>query len=279
MSRALDLGIDMIDASDMYTGGESEKLIGNFVKGRREDVILTTKAGREAETHPDTPPNRAGASRKNIMYRLQQSLERLQTDYIDLYYVHKYDIAVPLEETMRTLDYLVRLGKIRYIACSNFDAEQIDESRAIADKLGLENFIAVQNSYSLFDQEMEEKVIPYCRNNGLGTLAYSPLSGGFLAGRYERNSPPPPGSRATYRPPSWMKSKITEENFRKLDKIKKVAKIAGVSLPILAISWILREGKANCAVVGASDPSQLDDPVKAVEAKLPTEITSELKDL
>ena len=142
----------MIDTSDLYTGGESEKVIGEWVSGRREDVILSTKAGREIDVDPNTPENKAGCSRKNIIYRLEQSLEKLQTDYIDLYYVHKYDEEVPLEETMRTLDSLVKRGKIRYIACSNYDADQISESRDIAQQLGLENYIAVQNCYILFER-------------------------------------------------------------------------------------------------------------------------------
>jgi aryl-alcohol dehydrogenase-like predicted oxidoreductase len=279
MARALDLGIDMIDTSDLYTGGESEKIIGEFVKGRREDVILTTKVGKEADSYPDTPPNRAGCSRKNIIYRLEQSLEKLQTDYIDLYYIHKYDSAVPLEETMRTLDSLVKQGKIRYIACSNYNAEQIAESRQIAEKLGLENYIAVQNSYNLFDREMERRVIPYCLAYGLGTLAYSPLFGGFLAGRYERDAPPPAGSRATYKPPGWLKRYGTEENFRELDKIKSVARSAGLTLSVLALSWVLREGRASCAIVGASDANQLDEPVRATETKLAPEVVSQLEEL
>lgn len=279
MSRALDLGIDMIDTSDLYTGGESERVIGEWVKGRREDVILTTKAGRETEVYPNTPENRAGCSRKNIIHRLEQSLEKLQTDYVDLFYVHKYDEDVPLQESMRTLDSLVKQGKIRYIACSNYSAEQIRESRDIAHRLGLENYIAVQNCYNLFEREMEEKVIPYCQQNGLGTLVYSPLSAGFLAGRYDRNTPPPTGSRATYKPPSWSKRNITEERFRMLDKVKKVASRAEVSLPILALSWVLRQDRADCAVVGASNPSQLDDQIKAVDTRLSSEILSELEEL
>ena len=277
LSRALDLGIDMIDTSDLYTGGESEKVIGEWINGRREDVILTTKAGRELDVNPNIHPNRAGCSRKNIMYRLERSLEKLHTDYIDLYYIHKYDESVSLEETMRTLDSLVKQGKIRYIACSNYDAEQIRESQSIADRFGLENYVAVQNCYNLFEREMEDKVIPYCQRNGLGTLAYSPLSSGFLAGRFERNMPPPPGSRATYRPPSWSKRNITEERFRLLDKVKKVAAKVQVSLPTLALSWVLRQGKADCAIVGASNPSQLDDPIKAVDTRLSPEVESELE--
>ena len=276
MSRALDLGINMFDTADSYTKGNSEKVIGEFIKGRREDVIVATKVGRESfYNEPD--PNRLSVSRKNIIYQLNQSLSRLQTDYIDLYYMHQYDASIPLEETMRTLDPLVKAGKIRYIACSNYSAEQIKESREIAQKFGLENYIAVQNEYSLFEQEADTDLIPYCVEHGVGVLAYSPLYGGVLAGRYERGKPPPQGSRATYRQPAWWNRVNNEENFRKLEKIKSVADNAGLSLPVLAIAWILREQRVTTAVMGASKPEQLEESCKAVDVKLSSQTIDELK--
>jgi 1-deoxyxylulose-5-phosphate synthase len=278
MTRALDLGIDMFDTSDMYGNGESEKIIGQFIKNRRDDVIIATKAGREADYNRDVPPNKTSVSRKNIVYRLEQSLKKLQTDYVDVFYVHKYDPEIPLEETMTTIDSLVEQGKIRYVACSNYTSEQLAESRRTADRLGLENFIAVQNKYNIFDREMEDNVIPYCLGNGVGTLAYSPLGQGFIAGRYERGKPPPPGSRATYRPS--MLNKLNDEtNFRRLDKIKDVAVRTGVSVPALSVAWILREGRLTTAVVGASKPEQLDDSATAADIKLASETIAELNEL
>lgn len=279
MTRALDLGIDFIDTASVYTQGNSEKIIGQFAKGRRSDVIIATKAGLEGNMRPNTHPNKSSVSRINILYRIKQSLESLQTDYIDLFYVHKFDPTIPLEETMTTLDTLVKQGKVRYIACSNYTSEQMAESRTIAERLGLENFIAVQNEYNLFEREMESSVIPYCATNGLGTLGYSPFASGLLAGRYEKGKPPPAGSRATYKPAGWLEGRIDEEKYRKIEKIRSVAGKAGLSLPMLSLSWALRENGVNTAIVGASRPEQLDECSKAVEVKIPTDTASDLKSI
>ena len=279
MTRALELGIDMFDTADVYTDGGSEQIIGKFIKDRREEVIIATKVGMEVDVDRKTTPNKFSVSRKNIIYRLEQSLKNLQTSYVDLFYVHKYDSEIPLEETMTTLDSLVKQGKIRYIACSNYTKDQLAESREVANRLDLENFIAVQNKYNIIDREMENDVIPYCLENGVGTLAYNPLSGGFLAGRYERGKPPPAGSRATYRPPAWFGRVNNETNFQKLDKIKEAAAKSGVTLPVFAIAWALRENRLTTAIVGASKPEQFDDSVKAVDSKLSAEVLNSLKAL
>lgn len=276
MARALELGIDMFDTADTYTDGESERIIGEFVKDRREDVIITTKVGHENYGNHTAPPNKFGLSRKNIIYRLEHSLKKLQTSYVDLYYVHRYDSDVPIEETLTTLDSLVNQGKIRYIACSNYTKEQLEESRLVASKLGLENFVAIQNRYNLLDREMESNVIPYCSLNGIGTLAYSPLASGFLAGRYERGKAPPVGSRATFRPASWLSKFNDGTDFQKLEKIKAVAAKLGVTVSVLALAWILNEGKVTSAIVGASKPDQLDESSKAPETRLSNEVLEDL---
>ena len=278
MSRALDLGIDFFDTASVYTQGNSEKVIGQFVKGRRSDVIIATKAGMEGNMRPNTHPNKSSVSRMNILYRVKQSLESLQTDYIDLFYVHKFDPNIPLEETMTTLDTLVKRGTVRYIACSNYSSEQIAESRNIVERLGLENFIAVQNEYNFFEREIESSVIPYCAKNGIGTLGYSPLASGVLAGRYEKDRPPPVGSRATYKPKGWLDEHTDEEKFRRLEVIKNVASKTGLSLPTLSISWALRENGVNTVIVGASRPEQLDDCAKAVDVRLSSQIVDDLKE-
>ncbi|MGI0090741.1 MAG: aldo/keto reductase [Nitrososphaerales archaeon] len=275
MGRALDLGMNMFDTADCYTKGNSEKIIGQFIKDRREEVIVTTKVGKEFITG-EANPNRLSVSRKNIIYQLGQSLSRLQTDYVDLYYIHQYDAGVPLVETMKTLDSLVKAGKIRYIACSNYSAEQIKESQEIAQKFGLENYIAVQNEYSLFERGIEAEVIPYCLQHGVGVLAYSTLSGGVLAGRYESGKSPPQGSRATYRQPSWWSTMNSVDNFRKLENVKGAADKAGLRLPVLAIAWVLREQRVATAVTGASKPEQLEEACKALDVKLDLQTIDEL---
>jgi len=272
MSRALDLGIDFFDTASVYTRGNSEKVIGKFAKGRRDDVIIATKAGAEGDK-----PNRSSVSRSNLLYRIKHSLESLQTDYIDLFYVHRFDPEIPLEETMTTLHGLVREGKVRYISCSNHTLQQIEESRKIAERLGLENFIAVQNEYNLFERAMETSVIPYCSKNGIGTLGYSPLASGVLAGRYEQGKLPPQGSRATYRAEGWLTAHTDEERFRKLELIKKLASKSGLSLPALSLSWALRKDGVMTAIAGASRPEQLDECARAADIRLQSEIISDLK--
>jgi aryl-alcohol dehydrogenase-like predicted oxidoreductase len=272
MSRALDLGINFFDTASVYTRGNSEKVIGKFAKGRRDDVIIATKAGAENDV-----PNRSSVSRSNLLYRIKQSLENFETDYIDLFYVHRFDAQIPLEETMTTLHGLVREGKVRYIACSNYTVQQIEESRKIAERLGLENFIAVQNEYNLFERTMETSVIPYCSKNGIGTLGYSPLASGVLAGRYEQGKLPPQGSRATYKPEGWLAAHVNEEKFRKLELIKELASKSGLSLTALALSWALRKDGVMTAIVGASRPEQLDECAKAVDTRLQSEIINDLK--
>lgn len=279
MTHALELEIDMFDTADTYTGGESERIIGEFTKDRREDVIIATKAGMEADAGRETHPNKASVSRKNIIYRLEQSLKRLQTSYVDVFYVHKYDSSIPMEETLTTLDSLVRQGKIRYIACSNYTKEQIEESQNIAKRLGLENFVAVQNKYNLISRGMEADVIPYCAQNGIGTMAYSPLASGFLAGRYERGKPPPAGSRGSFRPLSWLEKYNSGTEFQKLQKIKEASAKMQVPIPTLALAWILRDERITGAIVGASSPNQLDDSVRASETKLPRDVVDSLESL
>jgi 1-deoxyxylulose-5-phosphate synthase len=279
MARALELGIDMFDTADVYTNGESERIIGEFIRDRREEVIIATKAGMEDIGGRIAPPNKTSVSRKNLIFRLEESLRRLQTSFIDLFYVHRFDTEIPLEETMKTLDALVRQGKIRYIACSNYTSEQIEESRIVAEKLHLENFIAVQNRYNLLSREMETDVLPYCTENRIGTFAYSPLATGFLAGRYERGKPPPAGSRATFRPPSWLEKYNSGTEFQKLDSIKDISTKIGVSTPLLALAWILRDQRVTGAIVGASNTRQLDDSVGAVGIKLSKEVLDSLNSL
>lgn len=275
MTRSLELGMDFFDTASVYTKGNSEKIIGQFAKGRRSDLLIATKAGLEN----DTNPNKSSLSRMNVMYRIKRSLENLQTDYIDLFYVHRFDPNIPLEETMTTLNDLVRQGKVRYIACSNYSSQQIAESRKIADRLGLENFIAVQNEYNLFERDMESTVIPYCSKYGVGTFGYSPLASGVLAGRYEQGKPPPQGSRATYKPAGWLEAHIDETKFRKLEAIQNVTSKAKLSLPILALSWALRDGGVTSEIVGASRPEQLDECVKSLDIKLPEDIVNDLNSI
>src|SRR5438477_5487766 len=184
----LDRGNNFIDTANVYTGGQSEEVVGRAIKSRRETVVLATKA----RGPQGSGPNDAGLSRLHLTRALEASLRRLSTDYIDLYQCHAWDADTPIEETMATLDGFVRSGKVRYIGCSNFNGAQIVESQWVASKVGGTPFVSLQPRYSLIARDIEAEVLPTCQRHGLGTLVYSPLGGGVLTGKYGRGAEPAP---------------------------------------------------------------------------------------
>ena len=267
LNTACDLGINTIDTANTYTKGISEEIIGEWAVGRRSDVIIATKSGMEPPE--DTRGN--PMSKANVLFQIESSLKRLKTDYIDLYYVHQFDPQTPLEETLGTLNVLVREGKIRHVACSNFSAGQVSSALDICAKEGYESFIANQIRYNILQREAESETIPFCSSKSIGIIAYSPLRAGLLAGRYEKGAPPPPGSRASFRGPEYMKRIVTDENLQRLEKLKAIASESKVSLPVLAVSWILKHEAIQSVAVGASSPEQLRETSLAAEVKLSTE--------
>lgn len=275
LQTAFDLGVNIVDTANIYTQGKSEQIIGEWARGRRDDIIIATKVGMEQSENR----NRRGLSRVNIVNQLEKSLERLKTDYIDLYYVHQFDDETPLSETLKTLDHLVRENKVRYIACSNFSAEQLSESIGLQLSFDLENFIANQVRYNALQREIEAETIPFCLKQSVGIIACNPLRSGFLAGRYEKNFPPPEGSRGKARGAEYLKNIATDENFARLDKLKKIAKEAGISLPVLSISWILAHSGVTSAVVGASNPDQFKETVSSSDLTLSDEIVRQVNEV
>jgi aryl-alcohol dehydrogenase-like predicted oxidoreductase len=265
IKRATDLGVNIIDTANIYTDGKSEELIGKAIRGQREDLVIATKAGL---TLDETKPNSTGLSRKHLVWQLNESLRRLQTDYVDIFYLHRFDPETPLEETLTTMDYLIRQGKVRYGACSNFSAEQLMEADGICESLGLERLVAVQPEYNLMTREIEGSLLPYCEEHDVGVLAYSPLAGGFLTGKYKRGeASPPPGTRGSAN--SWFWDRVQGEfSFDSLARYEAVAKDAGVSMRQLALAWVVRNKVVTCAVVGASTPEQVEENVKALELKI-----------
>jgi len=275
VNKALDCGINIIDTADVYTGGKSEQVIGKAVKGRRDEVIIATKVGFGRF---DGPPNSGGLSRKHILSQIEHSLASLQTDFIDIYYMHRFDPETPLEETLRTLDYLVRQSKIRYIACSNFKARQIAKAQETSETHDLEKLIAVQPPYNFLQRDIEEDIIPYCQQEHLGILTYTPLMGGFLTGKYSRNKPPPEGSRFKYNSGFWEHVN-KESNFSVLEQIKKVADNVCIPISKLAIAWILKNQAVTAPIVGASSVEQVEENCQIVETSLPDETYQKLNEL
>src|SRR3954471_10020794 len=261
--RALDAGINFIDTADVYSAGESETMVGKAIAGRRHDIVLATKVrGRMGPG-----PNQVGLSRLHIMNSVEASLKRLNTDYIDLYQIHRSDMLTNIEDTLRALDDLVRAGKVRYIGCSNLPAWQVMKALGISKEQRLERFRCTQSYYSLAGRELERETIPLLRDQGLGLLAWSPLAGGFLSGKFTRNSTDEAARRAKFDFPPINKEKA----FDIVDVLGTIATKSGASVPQVALAWILANRTVTSVIIGAKKLSQLDDNLKAVDLTLSPE--------
>jgi 1-deoxyxylulose-5-phosphate synthase len=266
IKKAIDLGINAIDTADVYTDGRSEEIIGKAVQGYRNDVVLASKVGLEG-----------GASSRNIIAKVNQSLERLRTDRIDLYYIHAFDEATPLEETMSTLNDLVRQGKLRHIACSNFSGTQMEKARKVCESRGYEQFIADQPEYNMIQRSAEADVIPYCKKENMGVFPYSPLMGGFLVGKYSRGRPAPEGSRGAYS--QGYIASIDAKNYDRLEKLQAIASEAGVPLMELAIGWLLKKEAVTSVIVGASRADQLPETAAIVNRSVADDVMKKIDEL
>lgn len=257
IGRALDLGLNFIDTADSYQGGESERAIGKAIAGRREEVVLATKVASKT----GDGPNDYGASRQHIMAGVEASLRRLNTDYIDLYQIHRFDATTPFEETMRALDDLVRSGKVRYIGASNYAAWQLCRSNDIAERWGWSQFVSIQPHYHMLERGVEQEVIPYCAAAGLGVIPYFPLAGGFLTGKYREGEPAPKGSRGESN--AYVQRYFTPENFAIVRKLEAFAKERGRTMGELAISWLLSRPQVSTVIAGATSEAQVEANIKA----------------
>ncbi|MFI6346038.1 aldo/keto reductase [Streptomyces sp. NPDC050560] len=274
----LDSGHNVIDTADGYTGGRSEEIVGRALRGRRDQAVLATKASL-----PQGPgPNDRGLSRIHLTRALEGSLRRLGTDHIDLYQCHHWDPDTPVEETMATLDGFVRAGKVRYLGCSNFTAAQIVEAGWAAARLGATRFVSLQPSYSLLDRSAEAELLGVCARHGLGTLAWSPLGGGVLAGRYARGARPGDDTRVgrLLRSTSplarrWAGALLTERALDIADAVRDTAAELGATPVAVALAWIWHAGLTS-AVIGPRTLDQLRDNLAAPALTLPPEALTRL---
>ncbi|MFP5319951.1 MAG: aldo/keto reductase [Acidimicrobiia bacterium] len=256
---ALDGGINFVDTADIYGGSESERIVGEALKGgRRDGVVLATKF--HARMGDD--PNRAGNSRRWVLRACEESLRRLGTDWIDLYQAHRPDPSTDVDETLGALSDLIHQGKVRAIGSSTFPAHQIVEAQWVSERRHRERFVCEQPPYSILARGAEADVLPVCQRYGMGVLAWSPLAGGWLTGKYRRGEDPPPGSRMTRAriPDRFDLEKV--ENQMKLDAVEElrgVAGEAGTSLSHMALAWVTQHPAVTSAIVGARTPEQLDD--------------------
>jgi aryl-alcohol dehydrogenase-like predicted oxidoreductase len=259
---ALERGINFIDTADVYSLGESETLVGNALKGMRKEIVLATKVRLPMGENF----NRSGATRVNIMREVEGSLRRLQTDYIDLYQVHGWDSNTPIEETLRTLDDLVRQGKVRYIGLSNFMSWQATTAVMLQDRLGLEKYVTAQMYYSLVGRGLEYEFQSFAEYHNIGILVWSPLAGGFLTGKYSRANPAPAGTR--FAEAGNFVPFDKEMGYRVVEALKEVAGRHDATPARVALAWVLGRPAVSSVIIAARKPEQLEDNIRAVDLRL-----------
>ena len=276
---ALAAGLDTVDTANGYSEGRSEALLGEWMKGRRHAVTLATKCrfqtlGGTAPMHP----NESGLSRQSIIWNCEQSLKRLQTDYIDLYQVHMQDRSVPIEETLRALDDLQRAGKVRYLGCSNYTGYRMVESLWAADRRGTARYEGVQLQWSLVARDAEREMVPAAKTFGMGLLVWSPLGRGFLSGKYRKGEAPPKGTRLEAWKDSWALT-ATEQNWRTLEVVQAVAQRHETTPAAVSIAWLLARPEVSSVIIGARNEQQLTDNLKALTVKLAAEDLAKLDEV
>ncbi|MDE2687577.1 MAG: aldo/keto reductase [Chloroflexota bacterium] len=276
IDAAFDAGINFIDTADAYNSGHSEVVVGRAVRSHRHDFVVATKGFIAT----GQGPNDVGLSRKHLMDAVDASLTRLKSDYIDLYQVHYFDPDTPLEETLKTLDDMVRQGKIRYIGCSNFAAWQLMRALWVSDRDGFERFESVQPEYNLAKRDIEGELFDACANQDVGIIPYQIFMGGVLTGRYSADSPPPDDSHMASRHAQRAKDTYwNERTFRIVGALKDAAAELSVSVPQLLIAWTLSRPQITSVIVGASRPEQAQSNAAAVSIDLPEEIVARLDSL
>lgn len=280
LDAAFERGLTFLDTADAYplggsldTVGATEAIIGRWMKarGNRDRIILATKCFAPMRRGP----NASGLSRQHIVDSIDASLKRLQTDYVDLYQAHAFDPRVPIEESLRAFDDLVRAGKVRYVGCSNYPAWRLGQALAAADRLGVGRYASLQPRYNLLYREIETEVLPLVRAEGLGVLTYNPLAGGLLSGKYRRDQGLQPDTRFTlgsaanvYQNRYWQ-----DAYFNAIDALGALLRDRGLSMVSIAVSWVLQQAGITSAIIGASRADQLDANVAALDVKWDDELT------
>jgi aryl-alcohol dehydrogenase-like predicted oxidoreductase len=270
LNRAFEVGINFIDTANIYGRGLAESFLGRALKGRpRDSYILATKL-----YFPMTDTDK-GLSAEQVYKQIDASLERLETDYVDLYQCHRYDLDTPLEETMEALTNIVQQGKARYLGFSEWNAAQINEALEMS---GVEKFISSQPQYSMLWRKPEAEVFPLCAANGIGQVVWSPLAQGILTGKYLPGQPPPRESRAASSEMSafWGEDLSNDKVLEAVQNLKPIAAQLDITLAQLAIAWVLRRPEVSCAIVGASRPQQVDDNVAASGVIIPQDALDDI---
>jgi len=274
LRQALDLGINFFDTANVYSSGASEEVLGRFLKSnvRREAVVIATKVHGAMRDEP----NGAGLSRKEILFELDESLRRLQTDYVDLFQIHRWDYETPIEETLEALDDLVKAGKVRYIGASSMFAWQFAKSLYLADLHGWTRFVSMQNHYNLLYREEEREMLGLCKSEGIGVIPWSPLARGRLARPWQTE---PTKRFETDIFGKSMYSKTEEADHRIIDRLGQLAERRGVPRAQLALAWLLSKVEVTAPIVGATKPDHLQDATAALSLRLMPEEIKSLEEL
>ncbi len=273
LDTAVESGINFIDTANIYSAGESETHIGKWLQGKRDQVLIATKFGMKM----GEGPMHMGASRHHIMASIEASLKRLQTDYVDLYQLHRVDRRIPIEETLRALDDLVQQGKVRYIGASNFDAWHLCEAEFTSSDKRLNRFVSVQNYYNLLKRDTEREVTPFCEAYGVGIIPFFPLESGILTGKYRRGESAPEGTRLAGSPRG--DELLTDANFDILDRLEGFASERGRSLLDVAIAGLAAQPAVASVIAGATRPEQVAANVASAEWELSAEDLAALNEI
>jgi len=273
IDRAIDAGINFLDTANVYADGRSEEVTGEALKrnGHRHHIVLATKVHGNMHRDDALDPNQSGNSRRQIIEQCEASLKRLQTDYLDLYQIHRPQAECPIDETLRALDDLVRAGKVRYIGTSTYAAWQVVESLWVSKEYGLNRFVTEQPPYNLLDRRIERELLPALRTYGFGVIPWSPLAGGFLSGKYKREGQQPEGrfSDGThFRSAAILGSKAA---FDIVDALEKHAVERGCTISQLAVAWCMQQPGITSPIIGPRTMDQLEDNLKALEVRITTD--------
>ena len=270
IDATLDAGVNFLDSANVYNDGRSEETLGVALKGRMNKVVMATKFNFPRKTSA----NSWGASRYHMMQSVEQSLRRLQTDHIDLYYCHRWDETTPIEETLRGLDDLIRMGKVNYIGASLYASWQLAHANVLAELKGWMRFAVLQSEYNLLKRGVEREILPYCRAHQVGFVPYYPLAGGFLTGKYEFGKPPPPGSRGES--VKLVQNLMTEANHRLVTRLSDWSKDHGRGVNELAQAWLLAQPSVCSVITGATKVEHVTSNAKAADWHLSA---AELKEI
>ncbi len=253
--RAMDAGINFLDTANVYNTGESERVIGKAISENREKWVIATKG--HGSMGDDV--NESGSHRFHILSAVEASLKRLGTDHIDVYYLHRWDSSTRIAESLRALDDCVRQGKVRYIACSNFEAWRVCEALWTSKQQGLEEFVCVQPLYNIVNRDIEVELLPFCQKYGVGVVPYSPLARGVLSGKYLPGKKPPKGSRAARKDRRILQTELREESFEVAQKLMPLADAHGKTLTQFALAWVLANPTITSVIIGPRTMEQLED--------------------